>query len=171
MLLPRSKLRRRRDRSPEEDDRWGCLAVLLLRRVHRRRRVRESHSCSFLLNYHLPSSKPLRRRRTEQTQLSSWRSSSTTRSLLNGRRGGGPLPRLLRRTGKGERRLRFVFAEPFMPELRRSAMAVFRLLSATRSPWAVKGGPPHSSVGTGERTEKGESTPTMSLAERNTVLR
>nr|GME05461.1 hypothetical protein Iba_scaffold2963CG0030 [Ipomoea batatas] len=41
MLLPRSKLRRRRDRSPEEDDCWGCLAVLLLHRVHRRRRVRE----------------------------------------------------------------------------------------------------------------------------------
>nr|GMD76479.1 hypothetical protein Iba_chr13bCG10770 [Ipomoea batatas] len=102
MWLPRSKLHRRRDRSPEEDYRWGCLTVLLLRRNHRRRRVRESHSCSFLLDYPLSSSKPLRRRRSEQTQLPSWRLPSTTRSLLGV---GSPLPYLFRRTGKGGRRM------------------------------------------------------------------
>nr|GLL46232.1 hypothetical protein Itr_chr14CG08720 [Ipomoea trifida] len=43
-------------------------------------------------------------------------------------------------------------------------MAIFRLFSTTRSPWAVKGGPPHSSAGTGEKCTL---LPTFAAEERN----
>nr|GMC71706.1 hypothetical protein Iba_chr03bCG5060 [Ipomoea batatas] len=56
MLLLRPKLRRHRDRSPEEDYRWGYLAVLLLK-VHR-----QGYPHAVLLALLLPTISPKEKR-------------------------------------------------------------------------------------------------------------
>nr|GLL17290.1 hypothetical protein Itr_chr01CG11490 [Ipomoea trifida] len=69
-----------------------------------------------------------------------------------------------KRGEEGEKGCGWVSRDRSCRGLRRTAMAIFRLFSTTRSPWAVKGGPPHSSAGTGEKCTL---LPTFAAEERN----